>query len=445
MEDRKYLTIVLTEGGGPKIAPMAQLIDPQAGTSSEVRDFFFQPLTEVLESGIGFRKCPILSDPEWIYSGVERVLSSVQSGRDFLQRFFKWLPSGIAVSPYFKALKSSRREEKVAQVDLLLRQLADQRLPNPFKIFPELDGFDLYAGDGHYVENATHDPKTGDTHWPTGHFFAMDLKTQTLRSLCVADRQGRKKEQDMRALKRFDREQLRQGAAVKRKVLWVWDKAAVDLNFWKKSKQSGVYFLCMKKENQCLERVKEREIDFEQKINEGVQWDHVVVDRRGIQIREIGFYNPSEGMHYVYITSEMTLEPGLLVLLYTIRWGIEKIFDETKNKFNQQKSWGTSESAKKTQAHFVCMAHNLTLLLEQRLESEHGIRNEAEIQRKQKREEDLVQELEKQEESRPWLYSFLRRFSQTSYKLVRWLRSHWKINSSLTNALNQLTLLYSKL
>ena len=43
MEDRKYLTIVLTEGGGPKIAPMAQLIDPQAGTSSEVRDFFFQP------------------------------------------------------------------------------------------------------------------------------------------------------------------------------------------------------------------------------------------------------------------------------------------------------------------------------------------------------------------------------------------------------------------
>ena len=111
----------------------------------------------------------------------------------------------------------------------------------------------------------------------------MDLKTQTLRSLCVADSKGRKKEHDMRALKRFDREELRQGAAAKRKVIWVWDKAAVDLNFWKKSKQSGVYFLCMKKENQCLERVKEREIDFEQKINEGVQWDHVVVDRRGIR------------------------------------------------------------------------------------------------------------------------------------------------------------------
>ncbi len=445
MRDRKYLTIVLTEGGGPKIAPMAQLIDPQAGTSSEVRDFFFQPLTEVLESGIGFRKCLTLSDPEWIYSGVERVLSSVRSGREFLQCFFKWLPSGIAVSPYFKALNSPRREEKVAQVDGLLRQFADQRLPNPFKIFPELDGFELYAGDGHYVKNATHDPKTGETHWPTGHFFAMDLKTQTLRSLCPADAKGRKKEHDMRALKRLDRDQLRQGAPVKTKVLWVWDKAAIDLNFWKKSKQSGVYFLCLKKENQCTEIVKEREIDFEQKINEGVQWDHLVVDRRGIQVREIGFCNPSEGMHYVYQTSEMTLPPGLLALLYTTRWGIEKIFDETKTKFNEQKSWATSEAAKKTQAHFVCMAHNLTLLLEQRLDSEHGIRNEAEIQRKQKREEALVQELEKQEESRPWLYSLLRRFSQTTFKLVRWLRSHWKINTSLPDALAQLNLLYAKL
>jgi hypothetical protein len=82
----------------------------------------------------------------------------------------------------------------------------------------------------------------------------------------------------------------------------------------------------------------------------------MVMDRQSMAVREIGFYHPNEGRHYIYLTSEMTLEPGLLVLLYTNRWGIEKIFDETKNKFNQQKTWATSEAAKKTQAHFMCLA-----------------------------------------------------------------------------------------
>ncbi len=75
MEDRKYLTIALTVGGvDQKFAPMAQLLDHQAGTSSEVRDYFFQPLTEVLESGIGFT-------PEWSgYSLRFRVVGIFYSG-----------------------------------------------------------------------------------------------------------------------------------------------------------------------------------------------------------------------------------------------------------------------------------------------------------------------------------------------------------------------------
>ena len=40
--------------------------------------------------------------------------------------------------------------------------------------------------------------------------------------------------------------------------------------------------------------------------------------------------NPCDGKVYVYLTSEMTLAPGLLVLLYKTRWEIEKVFDETK-------------------------------------------------------------------------------------------------------------------
>lgn len=178
----------------------------------------------------------------------------------------------------------------------------------------------------------------------------------------------------------------------------------------------------MKKENQRLELAREREVDQEQKINQGVAWDRLVVDRRGITLREIGFNDPLRAQPYVYLTSEFTLEPGLLVLLYTRRWGIEKVFDETKNKFNQRKAWATSVEAKETQAHFLCLAHNLTLLFEHHLETAHQVRPEAELKRQQERQASLEQTSQSLGQGLPRLYSLTRRLTQTTYKLVRWLQ-----------------------
>jgi hypothetical protein len=70
----------------------------------------------------------------------------------------------------------------------------------------------VYAGDGHYLEHATHDPMVEETRWPTGHFFALSLKSQSLFPLTLADLAGRKKEHDARALKRQSVAILRQGA-----------------------------------------------------------------------------------------------------------------------------------------------------------------------------------------------------------------------------------------
>ena len=138
--------------------------------------------------------------------------------------------------------------------------------------------------------------------------------------MTLADLAGRKKEHDVRALKRQSVARLRQGAGQGRKVLWVWDKAGVDLAFWQERKASGIYFLSQRKEGMCLEVEAERVIDLTQPINQGVTADRVVTDRRGIRIREITFCNPCDGAVYVYLTSEMTLEPGLLALLYKTRW-----------------------------------------------------------------------------------------------------------------------------
>ena len=130
----------------------------------------------------------------------------------------------------------------------------------------------------------------------------------------------RKKEHDLRALKRQSVARRRQGAGQGRKVRWFWDKAAVDFPFWQERKASGIYFLSLRQEGMRLAVEQERVIDVAQPINQGVTGDRVFTDRRGIRVREITFHNPCDGEVYVYLTSEMTLEPGLLALLDKTRW-----------------------------------------------------------------------------------------------------------------------------
>ena len=110
--------------------------------------------------------------------------------------------------------------------------------------------FDRYAGDGHWHGAAAHDPIRDRHKCPTGHFFALNLRTHTLSHLAGADQEARKQEHDMRALKRQTLDQLRQGARKGRKVLYAWDSACSDYeqwDYWKK--RGGIYFITRIKEN----------------------------------------------------------------------------------------------------------------------------------------------------------------------------------------------------
>ena len=415
-----------------------------SGTSSEVRNQFLDPLHSVFLAAVTIRKCPVESDWDWLCKGVDRVVSTARSGRDFLQTFQMFWRRELHVGPYFETLASPRRLSMVAECSALLRRRVDAQRPSPLSQFAALATFELYAGAGHYLEHATHDPRIGETHWPTGHFFALNLKSQSLFPLVLADLTGRKKEHDMHALKRQSVALLRQGAGKGRKVLWIWDKAGVDLAFWQERKAAGIYFLSLRKEGLGWETEQERVIDFTQPINQGVTADRVVTDRRGIRVREITYCNPCDGAVYVYLTNEMTLEPGLLVLLYKTRWEIEKVFDETKTKLQEKKSWATTTTAKEMQAHFVALVHNLLLLL-QDWQRHQGVENTAEIQRRQKRVEQQKTELKKTGRTLPLVYTLLQRLTQATFKLIRWLRVHWHRPTSLTQALLQLRSLYAKL
>ena len=153
---------------------MAILLSPVSGTASAVRNQFLEPLRTVHDHAITLRHCPVESDWDWLTKGVDRVLANVRSGRDFLQTFQRFWTRELQVGPCFETLASERRLGMVAECSGLLRRRVDALRPSPLAQFESLASFDLYAGDGHYLEHATHDPMQRETPLADGPFLCAE-------------------------------------------------------------------------------------------------------------------------------------------------------------------------------------------------------------------------------------------------------------------------------
>ena len=229
-----------------------------------------------------------------------RCLAEQESGRAFLHAHALPVPHLPDVVQYFDSLGSGRRLELIAQAsDALFERLPRaSKVEDPFAQHRELDGFWLFAGDGHYHKAAVHNPRVvnaaelipkpallpaeggamsrkreepAGTKYAAGHFFALDLRTHLMRHLAAADQQERRKEHDMRALKRLPISELRMGAPRGIKVLYVWDRAGIDFRQWYHRKQSEVYFISLEKTNMKLsEEAASREWDRTDPRNAGV-------------------------------------------------------------------------------------------------------------------------------------------------------------------------------
>ncbi len=115
------------------------------------------------------------------------------------------------------------------------------------------------------------------------------------------------------------------------------------------------------------------EFDKSNDINAGIILDQQVRHSHGRIIRRIEYQDPISGTKYVFITNEMTLPPGLIAYIYKTRWNVEKAFQQFKCRYDQQKAWAKSFEAKSLQANFLCILHNLMLILEDKLEREENI------------------------------------------------------------------------
>ncbi len=337
-----------------KIGPM-QIIQEQGLT-----DQFFSPADAALAGAKNKRHCRTLPDEAWLRMGTSRVLGDVRSGREFLQKWNLEEESEIGVVHFFDTCSSARRLRLVSEVNESVASAMPEHAHSGFARYEDFAKFDVYAGDGHYIGASAHDKPIQGKKRPCGHFYTLNLRTRGMTHLSVSDLEGgmKKSEHDMHALKRLGGKALRQGAPTGRKVLYAWDPAGIDVaqwGYWKS--QYGVYFLSRAKANMGFIENGESKWDREDPVNAGVVRDTRATTLTGkVLLRWIVYKDPRSGESFEFVTTEMTIRPGLLAWVYKCRWDIEKTYDTFKNKLGQTKAWGESEEAKNMQARFVCLA-----------------------------------------------------------------------------------------
>jgi len=403
---------------------------------------FFSPLFDALLAAPHARDCVAYPDRDHLYAGVSRVLSDFQSGRDLVQHLQMHEDSPISVDRFFSALSSSRRRLMVNETADILLEKTNQRgaTSDPFAVHPELDGFALYATDGHsHGASAHEEPILGKKRAVTW-IYGLNLRTHSICPVALCSPEiGKKKEHEIKTLKRLPAKHLRMGQPTGTKVLHAYDPAVIDYAFWHRLKQgSGVYMLTLEKSNSALEPLGDIEFDREDPRNIGVVADQWVGPAHGRMLRRITYLDPVSGKTYRFLTNESKLPPGLLAFIYKSRWDVEKLYDVFKNKFHETKAWGTNEDVKTQQVLFMAMAHNLIRILSEDLREEEGITDEISVKKKLKRNREDIQRTQTAGRTpNPMVLAMLRP-TQITLQFLRWLRSCLWRNSSWEAALDAL-------
>jgi len=392
--------------------------------NSTVNETFFAVLEELYPLSDQQYHCKTISDLDYAKLGCLRCLSSATSGNEFIQEHALKTLEVYEVNHFFKALKSKRRLKNLISLNFLLQNYSKSHLTDIFNSCSELNNFDIYAGDGHYQHAACFDKPIEGKKRATGHFFRLNLRTHHLDYINLEKPDsGKKKKHDINIIREADPQVLRNHAPKRRKVIYCWDKACVDYLLWAKLKHNnGVYFLTQEKSNSAAEQMSNNIHDKLDTRNEGVLSDYLV-GVSGQTMRRIVYKDPRDGKDYQYITNELTLPAFALVLIYKQRWDLEKVFYQLKSKFNERKSWASSETAKQAQAYFECIAHNLALLIEEVIKQHEKITDEIEESKKLARSKTRTnREGQYLKETKNYVNNFTTRATHRTQRFIRWLR-----------------------
>ena len=99
-----------------KIDPMLYQND-----SEQLKDVFLAPAMDAFAQAESIRRCPSVSDQQWVQMGIERALEDSQSGRDFIQNWnLSHLDQAVDFSQFFGIQRSARRLKLVREVNTLV-------------------------------------------------------------------------------------------------------------------------------------------------------------------------------------------------------------------------------------------------------------------------------------------------------------------------------------
>ena len=414
---------------------------PNASSLITVSDAFFAPIAGLAEASKHAYPCPEISDADWVRIGIQRVLEEVPSGRGFLQEHGPRFDLSLKASNYFTSLQSPRRAAMLQEVcEAVVREVQASGIDRLGHV-PELAKYVCFAVDMHWHKAGAHDERHDAKKVSVGHTFSLNLHDHSLRHLAAAEGAH---EHDMSVMERLKPKGLRQAVPKGKRVLVVYDRAGIDLGFWKRCRhENAVYFLSRAKSNMIFEWVDERPWDLADQRNRGVLHDQWVLSREGHRLRLIEYRDPESGKEYQFLTNEPDLPPGVLAELYRRRWELEKVFDQVKNKLREKKAWASSLEARAVQARFVALTSNLLLLYERRLERDHGVTNEAEDRRREQRMgwAERAARMAGRAISRVLLRA--REATQRSVKFIRWLRGALRDRLTEAAALPHLKQLYA--
>jgi len=329
-----------------------------------VDDTFFEPALRLLRDYCRHRRdTPQLSDEQFLRGGLQRVLGQCDSGRDFLQTR-QDRGEALARTTWFDALHSDRRAAMVAEVATRSYEVFDRFLrPRDWlEAFPELAGRAVWAVDGHQLEHAAHtarDPK-GEC-ISVGLLYGLCLHSGLQRSLVPFQVDGVRRH-EWPVFKQHLPRWLQQDRGEKVPIV-VGDPAFIDVLHWSEQKRlRQALIVTREKENMKPTVIAHHPFDPLDPVNRGVEADQMA-GYTCAYLRRIVYCDPASGERFVFLTTEDSLRPGVIALLYLLRWKIEKVFDVFKNKLHQQKAWANGETAARTQAHLTALTHNLLTLL----------------------------------------------------------------------------------
>lgn len=339
-----------------------------------VDDYFMAPADALLRDYTRQQRAleTGLTDARFLRLGLTRALEGDESGRAFLQTLADQPDAGpaLARSTWFDAFQSERRLALLSEVATTSYRHFERELRGRdwLGAFPELKDLPVWAVDGHQIEHACHSPRDGKgERTASGLTYGLCLHTGLLRPLARFQGDGARQHEWPVFKKNWQR--WMSGEPRVGMPIVVADPAYIDCQYWVIQKiQHQAFVITREKANMTAMVYGPTGFDPNDPVNAGVEADEHV-GYSNAMLRRVRYTDPASGEKYVFVTTcPPQIRPGLIALLYFLRWKIEKVYDVFKNKLKSRKAWGVGPTPALMHGHFMALLHNLLTVMLARLE-----------------------------------------------------------------------------